>query len=372
MRTSYIVVTAASLLGCGPTELQLQPKDVVDVQVRPASGQALFCPGDRFQVELVAKLRDGTTCSNVDPNRGCMGKKDSIIDPSQVHLEGSPGALDPKKFIMHPPEDPLGTAEKGIDLRGWLKSETERSMEGTQKVAPVYDCQRDYVLVMPPPVNAGENGGAGQEVLVAVTTLSTPWFPNAALIRVEIGSTRFYRISPSADRPVRIVAPGQPGAAGATGEAGTPGADGQSATEGAVCTPGGDGLPGTSGGRGGNGGNGGAGGKFRLVLDDAKSEALLGRVVLENPGGAGGRAGPGGPGGAGGKGGAGAQSAPACPGVVPAGKDGATGATGLAGAPGQPGPAGPPPDVTTTARATLFAAELASISSIEAAPRAAK
>ena len=66
---AILAIAAAQpiLTGCGPSQAQIDPRNVADLQIRPASGQALFCPGAHFGVEFVAKLKDGTTCSNLIP-----------------------------------------------------------------------------------------------------------------------------------------------------------------------------------------------------------------------------------------------------------------------------------------------------------------
>ncbi len=363
--------SALVMLACGPSKLMVSPARVVNVNVQPASLQALFCPGDAFQIELVAKLDDGTLCSNIDGGRGCMNEKDSIIDPSLVRIEASPGAFtDMSKFVFTPPVNPLETADAGISLRGYLEDATGKSVVGERRVSPVYDCQREYVGSVPQPGKNGEPGQPGPDLTVTVTSLSTPWFSNAALIRVENGSQKVYFISPSADRPVRIVSKGQDGGAGALGPAGAAGADGAAA--GAACTPGSNGMPGTSGGQGGDGGNGGPGGSIKLVVDDAKGEMLKARVKLESIGGAAGLAGPGGAGGAGGRGGAGAAADTMCASGGAAGADGSAGTSGPSGKPGKPGAPGPAPAESAGARSALFASEMATITKIEAAKAAAK
>ncbi|MBK6516805.1 MAG: collagen-like protein [Polyangiaceae bacterium] len=348
----------------------------------------MFCPGDDFQIELVVTLDDGTTCSSADPSTGCRGKTNAVIAPEQVNIEATPGSFtDATRFVFKAPVDPLATAKDGVSLTGFIDLDGQRSKVARSRIAPVYDCQKERVFGAAAPSAPGAPGGPGPEVVVSVTSLSTPWFPNAALVRVESGGEKLYFISPSSDRPVRIVAKGQDGAMGTAGAAGAAGAPGAAAT--AICMNGGDGGPGLKGGPGGNGGDGGAGGRFRLVLDDSKGEALKGRVILEAPGGSAGAAGPGGPGGWGGKGGApGAAEGPCAPppppnpadapGAVPApapappapGKDGAMGAPGDPGQPGKPGAAGPAPEVVLAARDKAFAAELEAIRVIESAPRA--
>lgn len=377
MRALSIAVLCFSVLAgaCLPTEIELDPKNVVDVQVRPASGQALFCPGDRFQIEVVAKLADGSTCSNVDGERGCLGKKDAVIAWDQVKIEASPGSWPhPETYLFLPSADALETAAKGVLLRAHIQAANgAKSVQGERVIAPVYDCQKEGTFAAAAQSGTqGEPGAEGPEVRVAITSLSTPWFPNAALIRVESGSAKAYFISPSADRPVRIVSRGQDGARGAAGAAGQAGADGASVPKDApACTRGSDGAPGTDGQPGGNGGNGGPGGKIVVTIDDAKGDALRSRVTFESVGGAAGAAGPGGAGGAGGKGGEGGPVGPACQDLPTRGKDGAPGNAGAPGQAGKAGDAGPAPVFSSAARATLFAAELAAIQAIEATPRAA-
>lgn len=372
-KTSVLVAASlfAGAFGCGPSEVQIDPKSVVDVQVRPASGQALFCPGDPFQVEVVAKMTDGSTCSNVDGTRGCLGKKNVVIDKSQIGIDASPGDWQSDNFVFKAPDNPLTSARTGVALSAWIESkEGGKSSKGERTLAPVYDCQRERVFFVQQPGQSGENGVPGPDLRVSVTSLSTPWFPNAALIRVAVGNEPLYFISPSADRPIHIVSRGQDGAIGLAGTPGQEGAAGADAP--AECGRGADGQPGTDGGPGGKGGDGGVGGKIKLELDDAKAEELRGRVILESLGGAGGPPGLAGPGGAGGKGGAGGAAGPACAGVDLAGKPGTPGKPGAVGTAGQPGAAGPAAEVASLARTVMFAGELELIQKIEAAPRAQK
>jgi hypothetical protein len=360
---------AALSIGCGPSEVQIDPRSVADVQVRPASGQALFCPGDPFQVEVVAKLKDGSSCSNVDGKRGCLGEKDAVIDEGQIRIEASPGAWENDSFVFKAPADPLASASTGVSLSAWIQSkEGQRSPKGDRLLAPVYDCQRERVFALRQLGQNGENGAAGPDLRVSVTSLSTPWFPNAALIRVLVGNEPVFLISPSADRPVHIVTRGQDGAMGPAGAPGQDGAAGADAT--ADCGRGGDGQPGTDGGPGGKGGDGGPGGRITLELDDAKAEELRSRVIVESLGGAAGPPGPGGPGGAGGRAGAGGWTRPSCADQDLTGKAGAPGKDGVAGTAGQPGAPGPAPEITPLARTAMFGGELEIIRKIEATPRA--
>ncbi|WP_437989494.1 hypothetical protein [Sorangium sp. So ce145] len=360
-----VALAGAPLLqACGPAEVQLDPLSVVDLQVRPASGQRKFCPGDPFQVEVVAKLKAGTTCSSTDRTHGCLGQEDAVIKPEDVRIVGSAGSPGGEQFVWIPPPNPLETADTGLTLKGWLEKtvagQTTKSMVGESELRPVYQCQpgRWYP--------GGGPGAHGPDVEIAITTLSTPYYPDAALIRVDAMGERTYFISPSMDQTVQIVSSGQMGAQGAPGLPGENGENGKdAAVDAADCTPGGDGTNGTDGGPGGPGGPGGNGGRIRIVLDEAAVYKLRGRVLTQSLGGAPGPAGPGGQGGLAGVGGRGGRVAPAC--METKGKDGKPGRNGQAGFPGWPGQPGPPPEVTTLPRASLFAAEMGVITRIEAA-----
>lgn len=366
LRLPLSLAACAALAACGPAEVELNPLSVVDLQVRPASGQRLFCPGDRFQVEVVAKLKDGTTCSSTDPTRGCMGQKDAVIKAADVRITGSHGGRTgpPEQFIWVPPSNPLDTADTGLTLKGWLEKtiagQHYKSMEGEAQLKPVYQCQTGAFYT------GADYGAPGPDVDVAITTLSTPYYPAAALIRVDAVGTRSYFISPSADQAIQIVTRGQMGAPGLPGQPGEDGEEGKSVSADApACTMGGHGQDGTDGGPGSQGGDGGPGGRIRIVLDDAAADKLRGRLLTQSPGGAPGPAGPGGPGGKGGRGGRGGPTKSECSDTKGAdGRSGRDGQPGLAGRPGQPGP---PPEVTTMPRASLFGAEMEIITRIEAA-----
>ena len=355
--------------GCGPKRLQVNPADVSTLSVRPASGQDLYCPGDAFLVELLATMKDGSSCSTSNADLPCLGDTGQVIDPAMVHLEASSGAPS-GELIWRPDGNPLLSAATGLSLKAWLEGHTAeasgRSISAQRELRPVYQCQQAMVLT-PSPAAPGANGGSGANVTLAVTTLSTPYYSSAALVRVEVGGDRHYFISPTFDQAIRIVVAGQDGGPGTPGVAGTDGVAGQNGPACADGANGGDGAPGAAGGPG---GVGGPGGTIRLLLDAVAADKLRGRLLTEAPGGRGGPGGPGGLGGHGGKGGkAGEPDLGATCGKPPSpGKDGADGQPGQAGSPGAAGPNGPEPVVETAARETLFAAEMDMIRGIEAAP----
>ncbi len=307
---AILAIAAAQpvLTGCGPTQAQIDPRNVSDLKIRPSTGQMLYCPGDAFGVEFVAKLKDGSVCSNFDANSGCMNQKDTVIDPQVLRLSGNAGQIRGQSWATD--ADPLKTADTGIRLRGWLeaniKGNTVKSMESEIDLKPVYQCQQgdDYT---PGGSNRadGSNGGAGPNVTIAITTLSTPFYPDAALVRVEWNANRRYFISSSADKPIRIIVGGQSGARGTQGTPGVDGKPGADAKE--ECKDGGIGTDGTAGGPGGKGGDGGKGGIIKVILDETNADKLKGRLLLAAPGGG---AGAGGAGGSGGKSGPGGAAGP--------------------------------------------------------------
>jgi hypothetical protein len=363
-----VVFTAlAALSGCGPSHASIDPKEVVNVNVRPASGQLLYCPGDAFQIEVVAKLKDGTSCSNVDGNRGCLGKSNMVISPDLVRVSASSGKRvgDPEKFIWAPDKDLFATADTGIRLRAWLENATgSKSEPGEATLKPVYECNKELTIRGSDARNPGETGGKGPEVKIAITTLSTPFYPDAALVRLDWGAERAYMISQSADKPIKIVVRGGEGAKGPEGTKGTDGKTGADAKD--ECGKGEDGGNGTDGGPGGKGGDGGQGGVIKVTLDEANADKLKGRLLLAAPGGS---AGPAGAGGAGGKAGVGGAQGKLKQGDAnckpAAGKLGQPGKVGASGQEGARGPDGPPPAFEMGKRATMFANELGMIQKIE-------
>ena len=344
----------------------------MNVSVRPASGQLLYCPGDAFQVEVVAKLKDGTSCSNVDEKRGCKNESNMVIAPELVKITGSGGAMagDADKFIFVPERDLLKTADTGIALKAWLESAlkgaTGKSVEGDVMLKPVYDCQKDTVATGPSGSSPGGAGGPGPALEVSITTLSTPYYPDAALVRIDWGTNRAYMISPSADKPVRIMAAGGTGGQGQKGKNGKDGEPGKDATD--ACGAGGDGEKGLAGFSGGRGGDGGPGGTIKVKLDETHADKLRGRLLLDAPGGQGGLGGQGGMGGFGGRGGKGGELKAGDPSCKPSdGKMGDIGAAGVTGPGGARGPAGLAPTFENAPRNTIFASELSIIQRIEGA-----
>jgi hypothetical protein len=368
---AILAITAAQpiLAGCGPAQAQIDPRNVADLKIRTSSGQGLFCPGENFGVEFVAKLKDGSTCSNLNAETGCMNQKNTVIDPTVLRLSGSNGQVSGQGWRTDP--DPLKTADTGVRLRGWLEQvlngQTHKSMETEMDVKPVYECKSQADYSQSNRREDGSNGGAGALITIAITSLSTPFYPDAALVRVESGTMREYFISPSSDKPIRITASGQPGAQGTRGAAGGAGKAGDAAP--GECKNGTDGTNGTAGGPGGRGGNGGAGATIKVIVDEGNPDKLKGRILIANPGGAAGEGGSGGPGGIGGVGGAAGakpQNAPADCAPV-SGKNGVNGANGASGPRGAAGAAGPAPAFENGKRQTVWANELQAIQRIEGA-----
>jgi hypothetical protein len=367
MRLLSLLMLAPLAIACGPSKVAIAPADVTRIDLRPASGQGLFCPGDAFQVEMIARLKDGTACSSSDRKLGCKGTRDAVIDPTVVRLQAWPG--EPVKghdFTWRSDPDPLRTAATGLLLRGWIEKDGNKSVEGQNTLKPTYACQSEHVLGYHEHLDYGAPGGTGPVVHVFVTTLSTPFYANAALVRIESPELNIsqYAISPSADKPVRIVAKGQDGARGFPGAPGHPGSRGADASS--SCGVGGRGGDGGPGGYGGPGGEGGPGGIVHVHLDAAAADALAHRVQVLTPGGHGGDGGYGGSGGPGGAGGSAGPSGKNCFGK--SGDAGMQGSHGPPGPPGASGPHGPPPTFVLSPRNTMFGKELSLIQQIEATP----
>ena len=70
-----VPIVSATLLACGPSLVELDPRNVVNIHIAPATKQPTFCPGKAFKVEIIAKLKDGTSCSSTDRARGCSLRK---------------------------------------------------------------------------------------------------------------------------------------------------------------------------------------------------------------------------------------------------------------------------------------------------------
>ncbi len=367
MRRLSFLLFAPLAIACGPSKVTIAPNDVTRIDLRPASGQGLFCPGDAFQVEMIARLKDGTSCSSTDRKLGCKGTRDAVIDPSVIRLQAWPGEqVGGHDFTWRPDPDPLRTAATGLLLRGWIETASGKSIEGRNTLKPVYACQAEHVLGYRGGLEYGAPGGPGPVVDVYVTTLSTPFYANAALIRIvspELGVSQ-YAISPSADKPVRIVAKGQDGARGFPGAPGAAGARGANSTT--TCGVGGRGGDGGPGGYGGPGGDGGPGGVVHVHLDASAADALAHRIQVLTPGGSGGDGGYGGGGGAPGAGGSGGPSGKDCTGRT--GDSGLAGPAGPPGPPGHGGPPGPPPTFELSPRNVMFGKELSLIQQIEATP----
>lgn len=364
----------ASLLpACGPKRVQVSPRDVTSVVVRPASTKLAFCPGEAFQIEVLAQLKNNTWCSSTDRTRGCLGETDAVLDAASVSIQGSPGGFEgnPRKFLWNTSEDPLATASTGVALKAWIQRSTpagvERSPAAEAQLEPVYECQLKALFGGGYGGDQGQNGAPGPDLDIAVTTLSTPFYPNAALIRVISGTRRFYYISPSPDQPVRITSAAQDGGRGAAGENGRDGAAGRDGSE--ACAKGEHGEHGTRGSRGGDGGDGGAGGLIQITLDAAFADKLHGRVLATSVGGEAGSAGPGGNGGKGGAAGRGGPSGPSCTSGGSAGNNGNDGPSGPFGRAGRPGPNGPPPIFSVASRAAMFGTELGHLRRIESTRR---
>jgi hypothetical protein len=350
-----VLVGATALLGCGPKTVSVKPGDVREVVVRPRDGQPVFCPGQPFEVEVVAQMNNGDVCSTTVPGR-CAGSDKALLDKKQIVVTASAGIFDPSTMVLRPVEDPLATAA-GMSLAGWvLGAEQKRA---TTVLRPVYPCMATSDYDAPP-------GAPGPALEIAATIISTPFYPRVTLVRIRSsdGGVR-YVMSPVGQR-LRILARGGQGYAGEQGSSGQQGASGSA---GGMCQNGGAGGAGTPGGPGGPGGNGGPGGSILAAIDAAAFDEIAAQLDLLTPGGDPGPGGAGGQGGAGGAGGAAGSSDPKqCPSGGTAGPAGPAGSRGSDGSPGMEGPDGPPPKRTAQPRDVLFAAEMPRILELAGAP----
>ena len=127
-------------------------------------------------------------------------------------------------------------------LKAWIETTLDnqrlKTMEADANLKPTYQCMTETVFHAGS-AGEGQNGRDGIALKVAVTTFSTPFYPDAALIRVEGDGIRRYLISESADQVIRIVSKGENGGRGISGTPGRRGADGQAASS--TCGTGGNG-----------------------------------------------------------------------------------------------------------------------------------
>ncbi len=362
---------ALAPLGAACTKhVTIDPRNVKELAVRPYQGEAEFCPGHAFQIELVAKMSDGTTCSNLDKRSGCLGHSKAIIDPNDVRLTATNAtALERPEYGWLPDPNPLATAATGMQLGGWIETKIDDKPMKTDfaraALKPVYSCMRETNIEPDLEIGYGQDGARGPDLEVYATALATPYYPDAVLVRIEAPAMNLVRyvISPSSNSPVAIASKGQGGGRGHPGARGADGAPGVSSSS--VCGTGGPGGAGGNGGPGGQGGNGGPGGFVRLHLDGAMAPMLRERVLVASLGGAAGPGGQGGAGGNGGPGGAGGPSGDSCTGSR--GPQGSSGIAGPYGRDGYPGPNGPPPKFFLAPRDAMFASEAARMAEIEAA-----
>jgi hypothetical protein len=330
------LVTSPFAFGC-TKKVTIDPRAVTELTVRPfakrgpLADQLLYCPGDAFQVELVAEMSDGTLCSNLDKRTGCLGHSKALIVEGDVHITGSGGeqVVGPK-FTWMPDPDPLATAATGMKLEGWLDVTIEgqelKTKVARAKLKPVYSCMESTIVLPATVAGAGQDGAPGPDLDVYAAPFATPFYPEAVIVRIEsptLGLAK-YVVSATPVDPVVIASKGGAGGAGFSGERGMDGAAGASATS--TCGTGGAGGAGSAGGPGGHGGNGGSGGS----------------------GGAGGSPG---------------SSGDGCTGTRgPQGPAGPSGPSGRSGVPGSPGPS---PRVSTMPRGVMFATEAPRIRAIE-------
>lgn len=375
-RVSAVLAASLGLVACGPNQVHLDPRNVTAVELKlPVAGaagaQPTFCPGKPIRLELRAQMKDGSTCSSTDSTAVCMGQKGSLIDPGDIRVQGTNGAVTRlgADFLWVPSPDPLATAVQGTSVRAFLETieqgKAAQSPEAKVDLRPEYSCMQENVFSPPLPSAAGQEGNAGPDLKVSVTTFATPFYPEALLVRVEQGGRRTYIVSTDRSKQVTVVSKGQSGGPGHPGVPGSNGANGRDA-DGRNCAPGDRGRDGADGQAGGTGGNGGPGGAIQLFIDEAAMDKVRGWIGVASIGGDPGAPGLGGPGGQGGRGGhhADVQNCQA-----PDGQNGKSGIRGVNGDPGRRGANGPEPTVTPSKRDAMFVDDLPLIQQIEAAAK---
>lgn len=376
MKTTIAAAFAAPLLlgltGCASEQVHVDPGSVRELTLRVAGSaqgaKATFCPGQIISLELLAKLADGSMCSSGSAMPGCMGRSDAIIDPGDARVQGSSGSFSKGQGISWMPDpNPLTTAVEGLTLRAFVEAVRDgrpvQSKTAELSLDPEYSCLQEAVFQPPALQTPATEGGVGPALRVAITTFSTPRYPDAVLVRVDSPLGKTYLIGATRGKPVTIISKGQRGGPGVAGVSGIMGADGPEPSS-IGCHPGRPGMNGMDGGQGGPGGRGGPGGPIQIVLDEAVIDKLKGWLSVGSVGGDGGPGGAGGRGGTGGRGSR-ASNSPGC--TAQEGNAGKNGVQGRGGAAGPRGVDGPQPTFSTGARKDLFGDDLPLIERIEKA-----
>jgi len=231
---ALVTLSSFALGACGTNQIHVDPKSVTDLRLElpKAAGEPSFCPGEPIKLEVVATLNDGTKCSNVDPATGCMGKGNALLDPVQIRVDGNAGAFLRKEDVLVwiPARDALATAEKGLSLRAWLEEvqngQAIQSKAAEAQLRPEYHCMEENIFSIDKPLPLGQEGRHGPDLKVSATTFSTPYYPEAALIRVEYAGSHTHIIAPLGKKPIKIISKGQSGATGVPGRNGVNGTDG--------------------------------------------------------------------------------------------------------------------------------------------------
>jgi hypothetical protein len=296
------------LLGCVAT------KNVKRINV-PQAAELSLCPGQAFDVNVVARMKDGRRKRTSGSGREKLPWRELV-----VRFDGRD--VEQGRVVM--PSDPRETLDRAVPLRVYLADRGEVSWEGI--VTARYDCvytadfsgasgavgdnwvrysgdDGDDGWDTTRPGERGGDGGDGRHgqhggdggdggdggtVTVQWGTLDhhgVSMITAVAKGTVPGRSTepQWFLIDPNGGSLVVDVR----GGAGGAGEDGQPGGDGGNGGDGEPDGRGGDGG---DGGHGGDGGDGGDAGWVRVISDPA-AEAWLGHMHIDNVGGAAGAAG---------------------------------------------------------------------------------
>jgi hypothetical protein len=319
-----------------------------EIRMMPHTTRA--CPGERFRVDYVAVLDDGSRVpfeSRYDESR-----------PPRLHMN----FLDRHSREAHPQgdgswvaaSDPMVSLTEGYTLSATLSAKP--GLSTSARLEPEYSCLDHSFDFRGSSGRQGGNregesrsggpGGDGPDVTVRLGVVRSPFIERLLVAAIEVGHAEpeYYVADANqiAPREWLVIE-----STGGNGGKGREGAKGQPGVAGAQGCPGGAGGAGANGENGGPGGVGGRGGRITIIT--AVEEPFLAGVVdARAPGGHGGEGGKGGAGGAGGTGGAAIR--PEC----------SAGPAGPAGRPGNPGRAGvrghegPRPQVITVPLRDVF------------------
>lgn len=352
MAVTAVIWSLASACSSGPPPGFAPDPGLVtrmeSIEMIPSS--RTLCPGGEVQMDYYAVMEDGA--------RIPFETRYDEDNPPTLHmvmLNRFGRDVTPQgNGSWRARRDPLRTAMSGFELNASLK--VNPSIAGAEVLEPEYSCVQNAFSFSGRNGSRGQAGRNGQDVVVRIGILSSPYVDRLLVAGVEVEQAPAIYLLFDADRVrsadwLHIVARGGRGGRGIRGEQGVQGAQGTSGS----C-PGEKGAPGGAGGVGGPGGTGGRGGRVTVIVSE-DDRLLAGLVDVEVPGGRGGEGGDGGAGGTGGEGGTPGtrRSVPVSPGVAcTAGVEGDSGPDGPEGREGRDGRRGPSMEIIEVSEGSVF------------------